>query len=488
MSSLNRGVPHRYTWEGGRASHITPKEELTRAVMSCLLWEDQFYESGDRIEDRIDKLCEKVEINDLTDLAMRAKHQMHLRHVPLLLALKLAKRKALTKEMMCDLITRVDDMMETLSLYWKDRSDEHIKRLPQAVKKGIALAFRKWDEYQLSKYRKEGKQISLKDVLKLTHPKPVVMERPCPICHSEKGYYVVFPAADFGTGVGVLGKEQRVWQTCKKCDGKGTITIDQSVLWKKVIEGTLKQIDTWESLGNSKESWEKLLKENRLSGDAFLKNLRNMREKAVDEELILDYLRTSSFSRILPYRFITAARYAPQWESEIECAMMRVLLASHERLEGKTVLLIDVSWSMNGRLSAKSELTRMDAACALAIIAREMFSQCQVYTFSNHLVEVPNRRGFALRDAIINSQSHDGTALAQALLNVSAMCEYERIIVFTDEQSQDGCSAPLKGSKAYMLNVASNENGVGYGDYLHISGFSEYSLKYIYEMERSALL
>lgn len=45
-----------YTYEGGKASHISELEELKRATMSCLLWEDNFYEDGVSIADRITSL------------------------------------------------------------------------------------------------------------------------------------------------------------------------------------------------------------------------------------------------------------------------------------------------------------------------------------------------------------------------------------------------------------------------------------------------
>lgn len=40
-----------------------------------------------------------------------------------------------------------------------------------------------------------------------------------------------------------------------------------------------------------------------------------------------------------------------------------------------------------------------------------MFDDLRVFTFSNQVVEVPARRGFALRDAIVTSQGHGGTQL-----------------------------------------------------------------------------
>jgi hypothetical protein len=38
---------------------------------------------------------------------------------------------------------------------------------------------------------------------------------------------------------------------------------------------------------------------------------------------------------------------------------------------------------------------------------------------------------------------------------------------------------------AYMINVASNRNGVGYGRWTHIDGFSEGVLRFIHEVERA---
>ena len=78
------------------------------------------------------------------------------------------------------------------------------------------------------------------------------------------------------------------------------------------------------------------------------------------------------------------------------------------------------------------------------------------FEFSNDLVEVPSRRGFALRDAVKDSQPHGGTELGKA---VGLLPARDRLIVITDEQSHD----LVPQQKGYMINVASNKNGVGYG-------------------------
>jgi 60 kDa SS-A/Ro ribonucleoprotein len=58
----------------------------------------------------------------------------------------------------------------------------------------------------------------------------------------------------------------------------------------------------------------------------------------------------------------------------------------------------------------------------------------RVFTFSNSLVDVPGRRGFALRDVITSSQLHAGTELGKA---VRSRPTRVGLIVITDEQSHD---------------------------------------------------
>src|ERR1700749_4335272 len=60
MVRLNK-IARAFTYEGGRGKRFTPEMELKRALMNCLLWEDQFYEDGVAIADRIKALVPKVE-------------------------------------------------------------------------------------------------------------------------------------------------------------------------------------------------------------------------------------------------------------------------------------------------------------------------------------------------------------------------------------------------------------------------------------------
>lgn len=220
---------------------------------------------------------------------------------------------------------------------------------------------------------------------------------------------------------------------------------------------------------------------------AILRNLRNIEAAGVSQKH-LNKLRACfndeswATSRVLPFRFIAAARHAVNLEPELEQAMFKCV-AGMEKLPGKTVLLVDVSGSMTSSISSKSDLSRIDAACSLAMLVREICDKSDIYSFSDRLVRIPNRRGFALRDAIVTSQPMSGTEAGGAVRTLhDNHVAYDRLIVITDEQSADKLPDP-KG-KGYVINVASYRNGIGYHAWMHIDGMSEAVLDFIQEYEK----
>jgi 60 kDa SS-A/Ro ribonucleoprotein len=431
MLNLNFGPR---THEGAPARHISHELRLRRSVLACLLWEKQFYEDGVEIASRIAELVPKVEAEKVAALAVEARSQMKLRHAPLLLVREMARHKThrrLVADTLASVIQRADELSEFVAIYWKDG------RIPLSgqVKKGLAAAFPKFDEYALAKYDRGG-PVKLRDVLFLCHAKPR-------------------DAAQAG-------------------------------VWRKLIWGRLNTPDTWEvalsSGADKREAWQRLLAESKLGALALLRNLRNMREAGVEEELVLSALRSMNAARVLPFRFLAAARYAPQWEETLEQAMLKCV-AEHAKLAGKTVLLVDVSGSMAAPLSRRSEMQRTDAAYGLAVLLREIGEKVSVFSFSDDLVEVPARRGFALRDAIDASQRHNGTQLGKAVESLNQAGSYDRLIVISDEQAHDAVPGPT--SKGYVINVASYKNGVGYGKWTHIDGWSESVVDYIRMLEQA---
>jgi len=81
------------THEGAVAQHVDPRSELRRGVLTCLLWEDTFYEKGSDIAKRLAELVASNKPQDVAALACEARDQPQLRHVPLFLTRELARRK-----------------------------------------------------------------------------------------------------------------------------------------------------------------------------------------------------------------------------------------------------------------------------------------------------------------------------------------------------------------------------------------------------------
>jgi 60 kDa SS-A/Ro ribonucleoprotein len=438
MSTLNK-LKRVFTREGAPAKAFAPADELKRTLMNCLLWEDQFYEDGVSIADRIKQLVPRVEPERVAALAITAREDMKLRHAPLLVLREMARHathRGLVADTLVRVIQRPDEMTELLAIYWADALGpmQQRKRQPISaqIKKGLARAVTKFDAYQLAKYDRDG-AVRIRDVLFLVHAKPKDAE--------------------------------------------------QEKVWKQLVEGELSAPDTWEvslSAGSDKrETFERLISEKKLGGLALLRNLRLMQKAEVPRETIAGAIEAMRVDRILPYRFITAARYAPDFEPELESAMLKSI-KDHARLKGRTRLLIDVSGSMDTALSRQSEMTRLEAACGLAILAREICEKVEIFTFSNDVAKIPPRRGFALRDAIVASQPHAGTYLGKAVKQVDL--RGDRLIVFTDEQSHDKVESPL--GLAYMINVASNQHGVGNGPWRRVDGFSEAVIAWIAASEQ----
>src|SRR5215469_8631656 len=253
------------THEGAPAAVLTSEQALRRSVLSCMLWEGEFYEDGVQIAGRIRELVPQVSAAKVAALAVEARERMKLRHAPLLLVremARLASHRAMVAEMLARVIQRADELAEFVAIYWS----EGRQPLSAQVKKGLAAAFTKFDEYALAKYNRAA-PVKLRDVLFLAHAKPV--------------------------------------------------DTTQAELWKRLVAGELATPDTWEvalsSGADKREAWERLLSENKLGALALLRNLRNMAGANVSEKAIRDGLARMKTERVLPFRFIAAARYAPQW-------------------------------------------------------------------------------------------------------------------------------------------------------------------------------
>lgn len=455
--------------EGVPAIMGSPIQQLRRTVLAAMLFEDGFYESGQTIADRVKSLVPTCKPHEVAELAIEAREKQHLRHVPLLLVRELARNagrlpdELAVKRLIPRVVQRADELAEFLAIYWADEKAKDAKArapLSAQVKKGLGAAFGKFDEYQLAKYTRDD-SIKLRDVAMLVHVKPKDPKLMARLINKTFFPFMTKSGAPIASMFG-------------EGDKPGLVSPDT---WEVALSAG----------GDKRESFERLLREKKLGYMALLRNLRNMHQAGVDTSLVFDALIAGAAkAKALPFRYIAAARAVPAWEAQIDEAM-KIALGGMEKLPGKTVVLVDTSPSMAVKISAKSDLNRRDGAAALAILLRGVCESARVFAFSDATVEVPPRQGMALADAILQATPSDGTKLGKAVQAVArAVPDADRLIVFTDEESQDAVGEP-HCANAYMVNVATSHHGVGYGKWTRISGFSEAVVQYIAALEGSAV-
>lgn len=433
---------------GVKVNAISVQNQLVRSVLANMLWEDSFYESGEDNVKRLEKLVGQNSPVFVSQLAELARTKFKLRHVPLKLMRELARHGKLKADDLANVIQRPDEIGEFLSIYWKEGKTP----IANQVKKGLAKSFDKFNEFQLSKWDKGSSAISLRDAMFLVHANP-------------------------------KGRED---------------------LFKRIANQELGIADTWETAlsagANKKETFERLMAEGRLGALAFLRNLRNMVQAGVSELTIREYSKTVKVGMVLPFRYLAAARIVPQFTDMLENMLFRSL-ADASKLKGRTLLVVDISGSMNGSISSKSDLSRIDAAKALTILAREVCEDVVIFATAGNdsrrthaTVRIPAHRGFALGEYLTSAEVRNkiggGGVFMQQCMNYikeQNLGAFDRVIVFTDEQDCDHgrnpADAALLGNFNYVLNVGAYKNGVNSDKWTTITGFSESVIDYIQAVE-----
>ena len=443
---------------GAYAAKQNSEDLLRRCVMACLLGDDLHYESGETVKEQIQKLVPLVSPKVVRDMAVEARNKQNLRHVPLFLAremLKYDSHKGYVGSLLPQIIQRADELAEFLAMYWREKKGTP---LAKQAKIGLKNSFSKFNEYQFAKYDRNN-EVKLRDVMFMVHPKPQNKE--------------------------------------------------QEVLFKKIADRTLEVPNTWEvrysackSDDEKRAVWIDLIESNQLGALAYLRNLRNMQNVKVPLETIKMGLAKINPSRLVPLNILAAQRYAPRLTGELEDLFFRSF-AEVEKLPGYTLFVVDISGSMGATISYKSELSRMDVATSLAIVARELCEKLSIYATAGddwkqiHATKlVPPYRGFALGDTIrsMNRELGGGGIFTRQCLEYMKEQESEvpdRIIIFSDSQDCDHRNSTPKpfGKNNYIVDVSAHTRGINYSGVwtAEISGWSEAFLDYIMISEGASL-
>lgn len=432
---------------GAKAYRQTPKEELTFAVLTTFV-EKSYYEAKDERLSRIQALVATVAKTDpefVAKLALFARTEFNMRSIFPVLIGELSKNTSgntIVRRAIARGTTRVDDLTELASYLGP-------KNLKSSVKRGIVDALQKFGEYEMAKYKSEGKGVSLVDLVNLVHP---------------------------------FSKNQ------KTADALG-----------KLMRGKLKNTDTWEaqmSAGKSaRDTFTDLLDQNKLGYMALLRNLRNI-AKTGDIALInkaaamISNVDKVYKSKQLPFRFISASKALDETESgsvglpferdaeattTLKAAIDKALEISLDNiplLKGRTMILSDNSGSMSGDgggaslTSAMSNRTTADIANLFAVLYWSRAENTMVGLFGDKLVtpKLDRTKGILANFAIIQKEAEttgrsteEGAFVAFERL-IESKTKVDRIVIFSDCQLGRTCNFfDNRGRRADSFNKLFNK-------------------------------
>ena len=492
MKHNNKPLTQRVTnYEGGRVLEMSPHMALYSATVTSSM-EHTYYEQNDTRNSRIRALVPQCDPLFVAKLAIYARRFMHLRSIPLVLVIELARHHRgdnLVSRTLNEVIQRADEITEALACYQALNQRGGIKklsRMSKQVQKGIASAFLKFDEYQFAKYNRPA-EITLRDALFVVHPKAKSAE--------------------------------------------------QQVLFDKIATNTLTTPSTWEvSLSHmgrqlfensqqkkeaTKSIWSQLIRKRTLGYMATLRNLRNILKAKVDLddiELVAAFLsnpKAVKNSKQLPFRFLSAYQQLQDHTSVksqiLRQALERAAMISGENIDGfdddtRVLIACDVSGSMLQPISERSSVQLYDVGLILASVLQSRCrntvtgifgSRWMIYNFPtesilqrvSQLKKLEGAVGYATNGhKVIEHLNYKGTVM-------------DKVLIFTDTQmwNSSGHYSSLEAEwSQYKRNIAPNASMylfdlAGYGntpvdlrrnDVTLIAGWSDKVFRVLNAVER----
>lgn len=160
---------------------VSPEKELYYKICTSSLGNTLSSETEIK---EIRNLISRIDAETVCNMAVYAREKLNLRHISFILTVELLKnfdeenQKGLRdgqylRNTVFKIIRRADDILDLLNYFAKANGrvdNKKLSRIPNALKKGIADSFSKFDEYHLGKYNRSG-GIELKDALFISHPR-----------------------------------------------------------------------------------------------------------------------------------------------------------------------------------------------------------------------------------------------------------------------------------------------------------------------------
>ncbi|KAB1161469.1 TROVE domain-containing protein [Micromonospora sp. AMSO12t] len=429
------------TAEGATGFVREPRAELFLLGVSNMVGEDTFYEGAADRDSRFRELVAAVAVAD-PDWFARFVRWLRtgamLRSASVVAALEGARAQVAagipgSRAVVDSALQRADEPGEALA-YWLGR---HGRAMPKPVKRGIADAVtRLYHERSLLKYDADGSPVRFGDVIDLTHP----------------------TARDARQGDLFRHALDRRHKRDNPLPGSLTMLAARAELMALPVERRVEITDpavlgaagmTWEALAGWRQTamdaaaWEAIIPT--MGYLALLRNLRNFDRAGVSDtvaEAVAARLADPgevARSRVLPMRYLSAYNAAPslRWAYPLERALQQAL-AHVPALDGRTLVLIDTSGSMNSAFSKDGTLRCWDAATVFGLALAARARDATVVSFSNASTVFPAVAGESVLAAVRRFKEGGyfygaGTQTEKAVRD--HYDRHDRVVILTDEQA-----------------------------------------------------
>lgn len=478
MAGINR-KPGVRTHEGGRATRRTPKQELF-VLCAGFLNEDTFYETSGQTEQRLGQLatqvCEDTEwcLNLVTwlrgDGGLRTAAQ--LAAIAIVHA-RLAKHQSgANRRIIAASIRRADEGPALLNA-WKTRYGN----IPKPVKRGVADSLGHLTENSYLKWAGKTSKgmVSLADAIRITHPKPHDGRQSALFSliagthenEDRKALLTALPVIRARETFNAMSVGQK---TSELTGEHGTELIESARLTHETIFSALGELD----METASAIWQRLLPN--MGYQAVLMNLRRIittcgeHSTAVNMALERVCHPEEAGYKPMPISFLSAWRNTPDIAHPALEQAARLTLRRVPSLDGRTLIMVDRSGSMDYPLSARSTLIRFDAAamfaCALGlktpgsvIVPFEWDAMAPVSVTGENPLAMIERFG----------KPYGGTRVGVSVQQAFRKGPYDRVMVITDEQTSIGDTISLNravpdGTPLYVWNLGGYQASLSLGD------------------------
>ncbi|RCV51108.1 TROVE domain-containing protein [Marinitenerispora sediminis] len=469
---VSERVPSGQTHEGGPGYARDDKSELFLLAVSNMVGEQTFYEAADARDERFRALVHQIAVADpewLLGMIGWLRGTANMRSAALVAALEGARARVAagahghSRQMVAAALQRADEPGEALA-YWTSR---YGRAIPKPVKRGVADALRRlYTERALLKYDTGTRGWRFADVIELVHPAP---------------------AADRAAWQGDLfahaldrrhGRDAEIPASLGMVRARAELAAVPAERRRRVLAEAPERLAqagmTWEALAGwlqgpmDAAAWEAAIPS--MGYMALLRNLRNFDEAgvsdAVAERVALRLADPAEVarSRQLPMRFLAAHRATAslRWAGALERALGHCL-GSVPALPGRTLILVDQSYSMSARLSRRSYLTCSAAAQVFGAALALRAEHADLVQYDAVSEPVAAGRGDAVLRVVERFWGpRGGTSTADAVRRHYR--RHDRVVIVTDEQAhhgQDPAHQVPAEVPVYTWNLAGYRHGHG---------------------------